>query len=160
MIKNCVICNTPFEAKRADAEVCSSACRQKNWRKKTQEQTEPKDLASQVSYTGVIPPLDQSPVVNYDPEREAKLISLQLENQSLKNKIIEWEEKYKALGDKYDQLLKGKQRKGVIEDISAPGDIVVTDSESGNRTSLRDYLGLDDKPGTAKFAQERAKSKQ
>jgi hypothetical protein len=53
MIKNCVICNTPFEAKRADAEVCSSACRQKNWRKKAQEQSEPNDLASKMGLAGL-----------------------------------------------------------------------------------------------------------
>lgn len=40
MIKNCVICNAEFEAQRADAEVCSAACRQKNWRKKQAEQTQ------------------------------------------------------------------------------------------------------------------------
>jgi recombination protein RecA len=34
MTKKCVICNSEFEAKREDAEVCSAACRQKNWRKK------------------------------------------------------------------------------------------------------------------------------
>lgn len=32
--KECVICKTPFEANRSDAEVCSAACRQKNWRLK------------------------------------------------------------------------------------------------------------------------------
>lgn len=36
MMKTCVICNNEFEAKRADAEVCSPACRQKNWRKKSE----------------------------------------------------------------------------------------------------------------------------
>ena len=34
MEKSCVICNTKFDAKREDAEVCSPACRQKNWRNK------------------------------------------------------------------------------------------------------------------------------
>ena len=34
MMKICVVCNTEFEAKRSDAEVCSPACRLKNWRKK------------------------------------------------------------------------------------------------------------------------------
>ena len=38
MLKNCVICNAEFEASRADAEVCSAACRQKNWRKKKDQQ--------------------------------------------------------------------------------------------------------------------------
>lgn len=32
--KECVICKTSFEANRSDAEVCSAACRQKNWRLK------------------------------------------------------------------------------------------------------------------------------
>lgn len=39
MIKKCVICETDFEAKRADAETCSPACRLKNWRKKQEQQS-------------------------------------------------------------------------------------------------------------------------
>src|SRR5690606_24417126 len=34
LMKRCVICNTEFESKRTDAEVCSASCRQKNWRRK------------------------------------------------------------------------------------------------------------------------------
>jgi len=41
MIKNCVICNAEFEAQRADAEVCSAACRQKNWRRKKDAAEQP-----------------------------------------------------------------------------------------------------------------------
>lgn len=49
MIKKCVICNSEFEAKREDAEVCSAACRQKNWRKKKDTQDQPLDIASQIT---------------------------------------------------------------------------------------------------------------
>jgi len=45
MIKNCVICNAEFEAQRADAEVCSAACRQKNWRKKQEQQSAAPSIA-------------------------------------------------------------------------------------------------------------------
>jgi hypothetical protein len=64
MIKKCVICNSEFEAKRADAEVCSAACRQKNWRLKAQKQSDPKDLASKINLKA--PP--QGPEA-YDAER-------------------------------------------------------------------------------------------
>ena len=39
MNKKCIICGSDFEAKRADAEVCSAACRQKNWRNKKDGKT-------------------------------------------------------------------------------------------------------------------------
>jgi recombination protein RecA len=45
MTKKCVICNSEFEAQRADAEVCSAACRQKNWRKKKDVQDEQPQIA-------------------------------------------------------------------------------------------------------------------
>lgn len=35
--KKCVICGNEFDAKRVDAEVCSPACRQKNWRLKNEQ---------------------------------------------------------------------------------------------------------------------------
>ena len=49
MLKNCVICNAEFEAQRADAEVCSAACRQKNWRKKKEAQNVQPSIAPQES---------------------------------------------------------------------------------------------------------------
>lgn len=52
MTKKCVICNTEFEAKREDAEVCSAACRQKNWRKKQELQ----DKQPQIAKIENIPP--------------------------------------------------------------------------------------------------------
>lgn len=47
MVKKCVICNSDFEAQRADAEVCSAACRQKNWRKKKDAQDQPIGINAQ-----------------------------------------------------------------------------------------------------------------
>lgn len=48
MLKNCVICNAEFEASRADAEVCSAACRQKNWRKKKDQQDHQNDGVAKI----------------------------------------------------------------------------------------------------------------
>lgn len=57
MIKNCVICNAEFDAQRADAEVCSAACRQKNWRKKKEQQNHANE---ELAKTELEPPIVSS----------------------------------------------------------------------------------------------------
>ena len=55
MTKKCVICNNDFEAQRADAEVCSPACRQKNWRrKKDAEQGQPEVVKKEEPRTEMV----------------------------------------------------------------------------------------------------------
>lgn len=56
MLKNCVICNVEFEAQRTDAEVCSAACRQKNWRKKKDQQDHQNDGLAKIEPIELVKP--------------------------------------------------------------------------------------------------------
>lgn len=69
--KECVICKKPFEAKRSDAEVCSQACRQKNWRLKKEQ------IAVAAN-----PTEDQKDEIN-----DAEIGRLTAENETLKQQI-------------------------------------------------------------------------
>jgi hypothetical protein len=70
IIKQCVICNVEFKAKRSDAEVCSAKCRQKNWRRKIE----------------AIKPADPETIIELLEAENKRLIE---QNEQLKAEILD-----------------------------------------------------------------------